>query len=575
MNPVATPHFNFTTPEPTGVVVDRLSRCARAARPRLAHRARDSQRKHRHRPRLRDHPARPPSPSPKSSPRAICPAASSTSSPANAPNSPRISPATWTSTQSSMAPPIPQSRTHCAPAAALNLKRVRHAHADGEGLVRRESGRPVLDSRHRRDEDRLASDRAVMRALLLVLDSVGCGHAPDAAAYGDEGADTLGHIFAALRTRPAQRSTRSASPQIIGRDGLAAARARLGPDARTLRRQGHHDRPLGNRRRHAGQAVQRHSRDFPTNWSRAIEARGRRRVHRKLSARAAPSILEELGAEHVRTGKPILYTSADSVLQIAAHESVIPLERLYEICRIARRHCDAGASAASSRVRLSASPARCGARAGGTTSRCVPPRTILNAITDAGIPVDGVGKISDIFAGERHHAIQRPPTSNAEGMAAIERLWAETDRRPDLRQPRRFRHALRPPPRCRRIRARARRVRRLARRRSCHASTPDDLVILTADHGNDPTWRGTDHTREEVPLLVLHGTKRVRARHPRDLRRRRRDTREILCVSKRVACRRSVRLRPRRMLPRYYPLLVPRRGRELDEMSGPAPPPAD
>ena len=110
-------------------------------------------------------------------------------------------------------------------------------------------------------------------------------------------------------------------------------------------------------------------------------------------------ILDELGAEHIRTGKPILYTSADSVMQIAAHENVVPLQRLYEICRVARRHCDAWRI-----CRVIARPFTGGPGAWQRTSgrhdfSLLPPRTVLNAITDAGIPVRGVGKISDIFAG--------------------------------------------------------------------------------------------------------------------------------------------------------------------------------
>jgi phosphopentomutase len=111
------------------------------------------------------------------------------------------------------------------------------------------------------------------------------------------------------------------------------------------------------------------------------------------------TILDELGAEHVRTGKPIVYTSADSVLQVAAHESVIPLKRLYEICRIARRHCDPHRIGRVIARPFIGEPGAWKRTAGRHDFSMVPPATVLNALSDAGLTVHGVGKISDIFAG--------------------------------------------------------------------------------------------------------------------------------------------------------------------------------
>jgi phosphopentomutase len=220
-------------------------------------------------------------------------------------------------------------------------------------------------------------------------------------------------------------------------------------------------------------------------------------------ARSGTTILEELGAEHLKTGQPILYTSADSVIQIAAHEKIIPLKRLYEICRVARRHADAWRIG-----RVIARPFEGEPGAFRRTSKrhdfsMVPPPTVLNAVAETGLRVEGVGKISDIFAdsGITHST---PTNSNAEGMAAIDQLWA--DGQDGLIFANLVDFDM--------LYGHRRDVAGYARALvECDAwlgaflprCDEEDLVIITADHGNDPTWRGTDHTREEVPLMVLHG----------------------------------------------------------------------
>src|SRR5205085_2749580 len=136
------------------------------------------------------------------------------------------------------------------------------------------------------------------------------------------------------------------------------------------------------------------------------------------------TILEELGAEHTYTGNPILYTSADSVLQIAAHEKIIPPKRLYEICRIARKHADKfriGRVIARPFIDIDGKFVRTSNRHDFSIK---PPRTVLNEIVDAGFPSIGVGKISDIFAGEgvtESHATR----SNRDGMLKIDELWGK------------------------------------------------------------------------------------------------------------------------------------------------------
>ncbi|MEQ1858588.1 MAG: phosphopentomutase [Chthoniobacteraceae bacterium] len=343
-----------------------------------------------------------------------------------------------------------------------------------------------------------------MRALLIVLDSVGCGHAPDAATYGDDGADTLGHIFAAQPDLALPHLFSLGLWKAITGDvfdprsqGTRASWGRMrersaGKDTTS----GHWelagallDQPFGTFTK------------FPDELVRAIEGEAGVEFIGNY-AQSGTTILDELGAEHVRTKKPILYTSADSVLQIAAHESVIAPKRLYEICRIARRHCDPHRIGRVIARPFIGEPGAWQRTSGRHDFSMVPPPTILNAISDTGLPVHGVGKISDIFAGSGITA-STPTASNAEGMRAIEEIWSEFDEGLvfanlvdfDML----FGHR----------RDVAGYAQALAEFDAWLGTflpqlDEDDLVILTADHGNDPTWRGTDHTREEVPLLVVH-----------------------------------------------------------------------
>ncbi len=341
------------------------------------------------------------------------------------------------------------------------------------------------------------------RALLIVLDSVGVGHAPDATDYGDAGANTLGHI---LERRPGIRlphldslGLRLALDLAAGGPGGLPERGAVGVMTELSAGK---DTTTGHWEI-AGAVLEKPFavfEKFPPELVLAIE-RESGVTFLGNKAASGTAILDELGAEHVATGRPILYTSADSVLQIAAHEEVFPLEKLYALCQIARHVCDDYAIG-----RVIARPFV--GEAGGfrrTANRhdysLVPPRTVLNDLQDAGIPVRGVGKISDIFAGsgisESH-----PTISNAHGMEALSRLWESGA------------HGL--------IFANLVDFDMLfGHRRDMDGYAAaleefdlwlgnffprigaNDLVLITADHGNDPTWRGTDHTRERVPVFLL------------------------------------------------------------------------
>jgi len=368
----------------------------------------------------------------------------------------------------------------------------------------------------------------VARALLIVLDSVGIGGAPDADAYGDAGSDTLGHIAEACAAGRGDRAGLRAGPLRLPHLaslglGLAAAGAsgrippNLAPDGRPRGAYGHavetaagKDTPSGHWEI-AGLPLREpwaHFPDtrpaFPRDLTAALIARGR--LPGILGDRHAPgvAIIDELGAEHVRSGRPICYTSADSVFQIAAHEEAFGLERLYDLCRVARGLCD------PYRVcRVIARPfvgsAEAGFRRTGNRKDFAvepPGVTLLDRAEAAGRTVVSVGKIGDIFA---HRATGREikPGPNAAclvaGLDALKDLPdgglifinlvdfdTEHGHRRDV------------PGYAAELEAFDARVPDILA-----ALAPGDLAVITADHGNDPTWTGTDHTREQVPVLAF------------------------------------------------------------------------
>jgi phosphopentomutase len=343
-----------------------------------------------------------------------------------------------------------------------------------------------------------------VRALLLILDSVGIGGARDAAQYGDEGANTLGHILEKVphlrlpnleslglgESVPLNRPDRSPATYKASYGKMEERSA--GKDTTT----GHWEI--------AGVIVEEPFATFdrfPDDLVHAIERDAGVEFIGNYP-QSGTTVLEELGAEHVRTGKPILYTSADSVLQIAAHEEVVAIERLYEICTVARRHAD--------RFRIGRVIARPFTGPEGNFSRTSrrhdfsmkPPETVLDAIIDDGQAVIGVGKISDIFAGQ---GISRsiPTASNAEGMRRIGENWEA------LKDGLLFANLVDFDMLYGHRRDVAGYAGVLAEfdewlGQFMAKILPADLVIITADHGNDPTFRGTDHTREQVPLFALH-----------------------------------------------------------------------
>ena len=341
-----------------------------------------------------------------------------------------------------------------------------------------------------------------MRAVVIVLDGCGVGDAPDAAAYGDEGADTLGHL---LGRDPALAGRLPTLFSLgLGRVTGHAADAPLRPEAaygRLTETSRGKDSTTGHWEL-AGVTLAEPFAvfdAFPPTLVHAIERDAGVTFIGNVPA-SGTEILDRLGPDHLHTGRPILYTSADSVLQIAAHETAFGLGRLYDVCRVARHHADAariGRVIARPFLGEPGAFVRTGDR---HDFSLVPPPTVLNALQAAGVPTVGVGKIGDLFAGSGLGA-SYPTASNAVGMASTADVW------PDLghgllfvnlvdfdtlyghrRDPDGFAAAL------------------VAFDRwlggFLPSVGPDDLLIVTADHGTDPTFRGTDHTRERVPLLA-------------------------------------------------------------------------
>ncbi|WP_279481029.1 phosphopentomutase [Aureimonas sp. SK2] len=355
------------------------------------------------------------------------------------------------------------------------------------------------------------------RAILIVLDSFGIGHAPDAEAFGDTGADTFGHIRAAAEAGRADRDGLRKGPLHIPhmeRLGLlAAAGLSGGPAPRGLFGAAEEvsrgkDTPSGHWEI-AGVPVRfdwgyfpRTVPCFPPDLVAAIAAEaGLPGILGDRHASGTEIIAAE-GEESIRTGRPILYTSADSVLQIAAHETAFGLDRLYALCEIARRHVDAldiGRVIARPFLGTSAASFR---RTGNRRDYAVPPPepTVLDRAIEAGRRVIAVGKIGDIFA---HRGISEVRKGDG-NMALFDALLGAADDARDgdlvfanfvdfdmIHGHRRDVAGY-----AAELEAFDRRLPELEAR-----LRPGDLAILTADHGCDPTHPGTDHTRERVPIL--------------------------------------------------------------------------
>lgn len=345
------------------------------------------------------------------------------------------------------------------------------------------------------------------RVTLIVLDSVGIGELPDAPAFGDAGAHTLGHIAERISgfDLPELRKLGLANIAPIGSwEPHPAPMAAYGKMAETSAGK---DTMTGHWELaglHIGTPFRTFPDGFPPELIRAFEERTGRPVIGNKPA-SGTEILDELGEEQMRTGAWIVYTSADSVFQIAAHERIIPLEELYRACEIARE-LTLHEPHAVGRVIARPYVGEPGAfkRTPNRHDYAVKPPapTVLNALQEAGLDVWSVGKINDIFSGEGITA-SYPTKSNEDGVQRTLELMEEPFRGLIFTNlvdfDSLYGHRRDPAGYAEALAAFDRAVPELMRR-----TGDDGLLIITADHGNDPVHPGTDHTREYVPLLVYN-----------------------------------------------------------------------
>jgi len=356
------------------------------------------------------------------------------------------------------------------------------------------------DSVHETPAVPQATRKHAMRSILIVLDSLGIGAAPDADRYGDWGADTLGHVFAQSPDLALPALFSLGLGEVLagsaGRDKVIRAThgrirtASPGKDSVSA-----HWEMSGVILKHPFTVYEK----LPPQLVEAIEAE----ANVTFLGTDGIDTAKDLRKAHAASGRPILHLPpGESAIEISAHESIVPKSRLYEIARVARRHADSHRIARIIAQPLAGTPSSSTGTRGRHEYPMVPPRTVLNAISEAGLVVEGIGKVAQIFArgGVTH---SHPATSNPEALDIIDRLW---DRMHDGLL---FANIgdFDPLGHARDLPAYARALAAFDTWLAAFLPkvAPDDLLIITADHGNDPAFRGNAHTREELPLLVRFG----------------------------------------------------------------------
>jgi phosphopentomutase len=341
------------------------------------------------------------------------------------------------------------------------------------------------------------------RAIIIILDGVGIGEAPDADRYGDAGSDTLGNVARACGGLVLPRLERFGLGNIRPLEGMRRRGDAVGAWG-TMRPASAGKDSIAGHWEIAGVHLDTAFPTFPKGFPREVIERFSRETGRGVIANVVGSgtdVIERYAGEQSATGKWIVYTSADSVFQIAADEQVIPLDELYHACEIARKMLVPPHDVSRVIARPFVGEPGAYRRTANRRDYSIEPpsETLLDALSKAGIPRAGVGKVDDLFAGRS--LTSRHTTSNAEGIRGI-KDWLSTaesgllfanlvdfdqlyGHRNDVAG---FYGAL----------------------REFDAALPsitsrlkeDDLLFITADHGNDPTTPSTDHARERVPLLV-------------------------------------------------------------------------
>ena len=350
------------------------------------------------------------------------------------------------------------------------------------------------------------------RAFLFVMDSVGIGGAPDAVSFGDEGSNTIGHISDRMKLRIPNltalglaKAVKTASGSVHGLDVNAATNGSWGFAVEVSQGKdtitGHWEM-AGVPLQFAWGYFPHTIPAFPKNLMDEIVARCDLPGLLALCHASGTQVIEDFGEEHVRSGKPIMYTSADSVIQIAAHEEAFGLQRLYDVCKVARELTyEMNIGRVIARPFLGSAAKNFARTPNRKDFAVLPPSpTLLDVLTKAGREVISVGKIGDIYAhsgtgkefkASGNTALMQETLRHMDGLADGGFLMTnfvefdtEYGHRRDVEG---YGKALE--------RFDAMLPEALAKLRK------DDLLIITADHGNDPTWKGTDHTREAIPIL--------------------------------------------------------------------------
>lgn len=343
------------------------------------------------------------------------------------------------------------------------------------------------------------------RVAILVLDSVGVGALPDAHLYGDEGTNTLAHVAQAVGGLHMPHAGSLGLGNIIPIEGVPAMAKPQGAWGKMAEVSKGKDTTTGHWEI-AGLALKAPFPTYPDGFPSEVIEDFEAKIGRKTLGNYPASgtvIIEELGVEHISTGYPIVYTSADSVFQIAAHEEIIPLELLYTWCEMARELLQGEHAVGRVIARPFVGAAGNLSRTANRRDYSLPPfePTVLDALSTSGIPVYGVGKISDIFAGQgitesvsakNNQAVvdgvlglfrsKREDALIFANLVDFDMMWG---------------HRNDPVGYARGLEEFDRRLPEII-----SALGEEDLLLILADHGCDPTFPGTDHTREYVPLLV-------------------------------------------------------------------------
>jgi len=348
------------------------------------------------------------------------------------------------------------------------------------------------------------------RVFLTVLDSVGIGELPDASQYGDEGSHTLGHV---ARSRP----LRIPALASLGLGAIAPLEGVPPPPqagaayGRMTEQSPGKDSVTGHWEL-MGIVLDRAFPTYPQGFPGDIIATFEHRIGRPILGNVVASgteIIDRLGAEHMRTGAPIVYTSADSVFQIAAHESVIPVRELYRLCEIAYDLTVVGLGLGRVIARPFVGAPGQFSRTANRHDFAMPPseETLLDRLTAHGIPVHAIGKISDLFA-KRGISSSVHTASDAEGMDRVLDAMADVPQGLVFANlvdfDTQYGHR-------NNVEGYAANLERFDRRLAevLPKLAPADMLVVTADHGNDPSTPSTDHSREYVPLLVTGPTLRT------------------------------------------------------------------